>query len=149
MRLIDAMAPGRCLLIQADGRDAALREICTRQDSLLPDAEGFLQSLLEREALMSTGLGDGIAFPHARSRQVQDFFIVAALAPRGIDWDALDRRPVKLIFTIGGPMDRQEQYHALLANLATFLKTPGLKESLLMSENPLDFYSKLNLAAGT
>ena len=148
MRLIDALSSERCLLIQAEQRDLALREICAHAAALLPDTEGFFQALLERESLMSTGLGDSVAFPHARSKQVQDFFIVAGLARHGINWDALDQRPVKLIFTIAGPMDRQEHYHSLLANLASLLKTPGLKESLLESENAIDFHTKLKLAAG-
>lgn len=148
MKLIDALSSERCLLIQAERRNAALREICRHAVALLPDSEAFLQALFEREALMSTGLGDGVAFPHARSKQVQDFFIVAGLARQGINWDALDERPVKLIFTIAGPMDRQEHYHTLLANLASLLKTPGLKESLLESENAIDFHTKLKLAAG-
>lgn len=67
----------------------------------IKDSNIFKESVLEREKLVSTGIGHGIAMPHTKSSQVEDFFIIVGLNKNGIDWDVIDRNPVGVVFLIG------------------------------------------------
>ena len=86
----------------------------------------FLDALIKREELMSTGFGFGIAYPHAKITGIDDFFITIGISHAGIDWKSFDAQPARLIFMIGGPEGQQELYLKLLAALSTFLKNSGL-----------------------
>ncbi len=62
---------------------------------------------MEREKIVSTGIGMGVAIPTPKLNSVEDFFIAIAVLTHGVEWNALDGGPVRLIFMIGGPDDKQ------------------------------------------
>src|SRR5437879_1623269 len=75
----------------------------------LPDGKAFHNAILDREKIVSTGIGMGVAIPHAKLSTLDEFFIVIGILQKGVDWNALDGAPVRLIFLIGGPDDRQTE----------------------------------------
>ncbi len=95
----------------------------------------FYQAILEREKIVSTGIGMGVAIPHAKLANFDDFFIAVGIHSKGINWNALDGSPVHLIFMIGGPNKKQTQYLQLLSLLTTSIKDEGRRKSLLHAEN--------------
>jgi len=72
--------------------------------------------MLEREKIVSTGIGMGVAIPHAKLTSVEDFFIAIGILSKGVQWNALDGGPVRLIFMIGGPDDKQTAYLQILSS---------------------------------
>lgn len=98
----------------------------------LPDKEAFRKAIHNREQLVSTGIGMGIAIPHAKMKDFDDFFIAVGIQQkRGLEWNALDKAPVRLIFMIGGPDDKQSEYLQILSMLTSKIKEPDLRKNIL------------------
>ncbi|MFW6138810.1 MAG: PTS sugar transporter subunit IIA, partial [Spirochaetota bacterium] len=76
--------------------------------------------------------GYGLAIPHVKLPQIQEFFITIGIHQKGVDWDSMDSKPVFLIFLIAGP-DQQEKYLRLLAKLTLALKNPERRQSMIRS----------------
>jgi mannitol/fructose-specific phosphotransferase system IIA component (Ntr-type) len=88
-------------------------------------------ALSERESQGSTGFGDEIAIPHARVAGMEDFLVFIAHAPKGVDFDSLDKKKVKLFFVILGPENRPSEHVQILAALSRSLSGTTLKKELL------------------
>lgn len=97
----------------------------------LKDRAAFLQAVLDREKLVSTGIGMGVAIPHAKLSSYDDFFIAIGILKNGVSWDALDGALVRLVFMIGGPDDKQTEYLQLLSRLTYALKDEQRRKKLL------------------
>jgi fructose-specific phosphotransferase system IIA component len=94
--------------------------------------EAVRQALLQREALGSTGLGKGIAVPHARSTMVSERAIVVARSKRGVDFEAQDGQPVHLCFLIvAPPVEKDEIYLQLLARVVRGIRLARTRQRLL------------------
>lgn len=103
----------------------------------IKDKESFKNAVLEREELVSTGIGLGVALPHTKAKDIEEFFIVIGINKEGIDWDAIDRNPVGIVFLIGGPEaeDSQKEYLQIVSKLMLLIKNKERRISLLNSEN--------------
>ncbi len=97
----------------------------------LKEKDQFLKAILSREKVVSTGIGLGVAIPHAKLPNYHDFFIAIAISKKGIDWNALDNAAVRLIFMIGGPDDKQTEYLQLLSSLTMAIKDEERRKKLL------------------
>ncbi len=127
------------LFLNVDQRDAALR---TLVDSLekagkLQNKEDFYQAILERERIVSTGIGIGVAIPHAKLSGYGDFFIAIGIQKKqGLEWNALDGSQVRLIFMIGGPENKQTEYLKILSRLTMAIKDEERRKKLLKATTP-------------
>lgn len=127
-------------ILEVDERDQALHELVDALDAggKLKDKQAFYQAILEREQIVSTGIGMGVAVPHAKLPDYDSFFIAIGIHPKGIGWDALDGAPVRLIFMIGGPDDKQTEYLQLLSRLTLAIKDEERRKKILQLTNPKD-----------
>ena len=105
----------------------------TVQVKHFPDEEKFHQAILERERIVSTGIGMGVAIPHAKLASFQEFFVIIGILTQGVDWNALDGAPVRLIFMIGGPDDKQTEYLQILSCLTMALRDESLRKDMLQA----------------
>jgi PTS system nitrogen regulatory IIA component len=125
--------------LDAQTRDEALKKLVD-----LLDAEGklinnltFYHAILGREKVVSTGVGMGVAIPHAKLAGYPHFFIAIGIqAKQGIEWNALDGSPVRLIFMIGGPENRQTEYLKILSRLTMAIKDEERRKKLLKATTP-------------
>lgn len=118
--------------------EAAINALIDRLDRIgkLPDKEAFRKAIFDREKLVSTGIGMGVALPHAKSKHFPEFFIaMGILSKKGVDWNALDQAPVRLVFMIGGPEDKQTQYLQILSQLTSMIRDPEFRKKLLNSSS--------------
>lgn len=125
--------------LHVEDRNAAIREMVGVLDRAkkLHDATLFQKAILEREKIASTGIGMGVAIPHAKLDGYTDFFIAVGIsAKKGIDWNALDQEPVHLIFMIGGPEKEQTRYLHILSNLTTAIKDAEKRKKILKASTP-------------
>ncbi|NLK63209.1 MAG: PTS sugar transporter subunit IIA [Fusobacteria bacterium] len=99
--------------------------------------EEFLEAILEREEIVSTGIGLGVAIPHAKLKSIDNFFIILGLTKSGLDWDAIDRKPVKAVFLIGGPENKQQEYLKIVSRIMLLVKN-NEKREILFNENSYD-----------
>jgi PTS system nitrogen regulatory IIA component len=90
----------------------------------------LMRVLLEREALGSTGIGDGVAIPHAKLPFLPEMIIAFGRSSRGVDFQSRDARPVHLFFLLVTPEDRPGEYLKALSRISRILKNPALREKL-------------------
>ncbi len=132
--------PSLVCLLEVDNRDQALSSLVEVANSAgkLKNRDAFFAALLEREKVVSTGIGMGVAIPHAKLADYDNFFIVIGVLKRGIDWQAMDGNPVRIIFMIGGPDDKQTEYLQILSSLTVAIKNEELRKKLLKLTSPED-----------
>ena len=85
---------------------------------------------------MSTGMGEGIALPHCASAELPRPVLAVARKPEGLDFEALDGKPVRLLFLLAGPKDQPAAQLRLLSRLARLLRDPAFLEALLAADSP-------------
>jgi len=115
-------------------KDEALAEIV---DRLAPGDKGsnrkiILEMLRNREALGSTAVGKGVAFPHGRSLAVSRLMAIFARSSRGVDFDSIDGEPTHLFFVLlAPPQDRANQYLPALGRIIETVRDEALRERLM------------------
>lgn len=128
------------LFLKARNRNEALQSLTSALETKgkLHDHGEFYEAILEREKVVSTGIGLNVAIPHAKLEGYQEFFIAIGVQQSlpGIDWNALDGEPVRLIFMIGGPDNRQTDYLKILSLLTTAIKDSVRRKKLLQAKSP-------------
>jgi mannitol/fructose-specific phosphotransferase system IIA component (Ntr-type) len=91
----------------------------------ISDEQFIIEMLKNRESLGSTGLGKGVAFPHGRSLAIRKLTVLFARSSSGVEFNALDRKPTKILFLILAPSDKgAETYLALLSELISLIQKP-------------------------
>ena len=147
--LSDALIDSTLLIprLEADTKIGAIKELVDRLHvkGIVSDSLSFLQSVLERENLQSTILGNDVALPHARCRSVEELGMALGIARPSIDFPSGDdRQSIHLICLIAVPAHAPDLYLSLLAALARTLGDPGLKASLLKSTSAEEMYRLLS-----
>lgn len=107
------------------------------------DREGVLVALLEREKLMSTGVGDGVAIPHARSDGVNGLMAAFGRTAEEIDYQALDEKPVRLILLLVAPEDSCGLHLAALGRISRMLSYERFRNFLLRARSPAEVMSTI------
>ncbi len=109
----------------------------------LKDPELLVQKILERELQVSTGIGFGIAIPHARTTLVDKVCMVAGRCVPGIEFDSLDENPVHLLFMLASPEDNSDDHRTILSSLSKIMSYQDMREKLLNAGTPEDFLTYL------
>ena len=139
MAISDYLDPRIVVFLESEKRDDVLQELVMLLEKThkLYNAEVFYQAILEREKIVSTGIGLGVAIPHAKLEGYEGFFIAIGIQrKKGIEWNALDGAPVRLIFMIGGPDNKQTEYLKILSHLTMAIKNEERRKKLLKAYNP-------------
>jgi PTS system fructose-specific IIC component/PTS system nitrogen regulatory IIA component len=97
--------------------------------------QDILAALWEREALMSTGVQHGIAIPHGKTAAIDNVFGVIGISRQGVDYDALDDKPVYLILMIIAPPVEAEKHLHILKSMANFLRKPSFYTDILNAKD--------------
>lgn len=126
------------VFLNVGNRDEVLDALVDALDKAekLKNREAFRQAIFDREQVVSTGIGMGVAIPHAKMSDYDDFFIAIGTLQTGVDWHALDGAPVRLVFMIGGPDDKQTEYLQILSFLTTGLKDEERRKKMLTLNSP-------------
>ncbi len=105
----------------------------------LSDKEQYVKDVLTREESGTTGLGDGIATPHAKSAGVTAAGLAAMTIPDGMDFAAMDGNPSRLFFMIAAPDAANDEHIQILSKLATMIMDPDFKEALIQAKSVAEF----------
>jgi PTS system nitrogen regulatory IIA component len=119
-----------------------LSEIFTRYHSGIQN-EAMVEVLLDREKLGSTGIGDGIAIPHGKLKGLDNLVIAFGRSREGIDFDAIDGKPVHIFFLLMAPESSTGQHLKALAKISRMLKDQEFRSSLMSAKNTEDIYQKI------
>jgi nitrogen PTS system EIIA component len=131
--LTELLSPDRVVLpLPAGDRQTAI-EVLTRHLAGIAGAEyeEVLGAVLERESVLSTGIGFGVAIPHARSAAVRELTMVAGVTPSGVPFDAIDGEPVRLFFLIVGPEASAGLHVKILSRIARLVRRESVRRQLL------------------
>lgn len=143
--LTELLTPDRIRVpLAAADKPGVLRELT----QLLADRAGtglepLLTAVLEREQVLSTGIGHGIAIPHAKSPAITELMLVAGSAPAGIPFDALDGEPVRLFFLLIGPDSAAGQHVKALSRIARLVRRESVREELVQAPDAAAFHQIL------
>jgi len=108
------------------------------------DRDELASEIFQREELMSTGIGLGVAIPHVRLPSINKMIMSAALLRSGLDdYDSLDGQPVQLVFMIAAGHHQHPEYLRLLSSLANLVKKEAVRQRLIDSISPVDFFRTL------
>jgi len=100
----------------------------------------LLETLLKRETLGSTGIGKGVALPHCRTLAISQVCVVVGISKNGVDYNAIDKKKVKLFFLIvAPPQEKTNQYLPLLGKIVEIVRDSKNRKNLLKTDNYTDF----------
>jgi fructose PTS system EIIBC or EIIC component len=147
--LSELLSPERIRIpIVAESKEDVLRELVhlVGATARVDDVEDVLRAVREREEVLSTGIGNGVAIPHGRSASIADLSLVAGVAREPVDFDALDGRPVQLFFLLIGPETAAGQHVKVLSRISRLLRQESFRERLIASRDAAEFYQILSEA---
>ena len=126
--------------MRAKEKIAAINELVAHmvKNKLVSDGKEFIKALAKRENLESTGIGDGIAIPHARTNAVEDLVLAFARSPKGIDFSSIDGKPSHIIFLIASPEGKKSEYILALAKLSRLLRKRAVRDLLRQAKDPVE-----------
>lgn len=124
--------------LEASSREEALGVVAQLFAERHPElgCRAIFDSLWCRECLGTTGIGDGVAIPHARIPGLQETEVVVATCPEGLEFEALDGQPVRIVVGILSPADAPREALRALSDVVRCLKKPGLREALESHAGP-------------
>ncbi len=102
------------------------------------DFQGFLDAVLARERAGTTGIGNGVAIPHARTDSVRGMVAAVGICRRGVGYEAVDGKPVRLVIVMGIPTSKVKAYLRMLAHLSLLLKQPDFLERVVSASSARD-----------
>ncbi|MCC6144004.1 MAG: PTS sugar transporter subunit IIA [Candidatus Hydrogenedentes bacterium] len=127
-----------CIIPRGTSKADALDQLIDalgHSDAII-DTEAFRRAVHEREAVMSTGIGGGIAIPHVRIPQVKRPIIGVGIAPHGLEFKTLDKKPVFILVLFATPEGADKEYLGLLAKVMMALKNTDYYEKLVACKTP-------------
>lgn len=146
--LADLLSPDRVIIpLESTDKLDLIGELCAHLASVSgasAEEEEIRAAVLEREAVLSTGIGGGIAVPHGKSEAIgDDLVLVAGTTREPVDFDALDARPVRLILLLVGPESAAGLHVKMLARISRVLRSRRVRERLIAADSPDAFLAIL------
>ncbi|MDP8219923.1 MAG: PTS sugar transporter subunit IIA [Candidatus Stygibacter frigidus] len=127
--------------LQSHSKNEILEELAklVKRNEILKDVpeSEILENLHKREDQGSTGFGRGIAIPHCQISGIKDFVVGIGISHKGVDYDAIDHRKVKIFVIIVGPVESRSGHLQLLAMVSRILKEPQIEQHLLQQESKI------------
>ncbi len=141
MQILDFLAADAIKMsLESKNKKDAIKEMVELlvKTGKVKDKKKMLQTLMEREELGSTGIGQGIAIPHGKSDTVSDLAAAFGLSADGITFDSLDGEPVNIFFLLVAPEGAAGAHLKALARISSLLKDKYFRKSLLSAKTPED-----------
>lgn len=147
MQLTDLLTSDRVRIpLRAETKDALLRELVTMVAGNGVDPEEILRAVRERESVLSTGIGHGVAIPHGKSAAIPELRMAAGRTDAPVDFDALDGRPVELFFLLVGPESAAGPHIKALSRISRIVRRDDVRERLIHAQDAAAFLSALKEA---
>lgn len=141
MKILEFLEPSAITVdLNSQKKPEAINDLCQllSHTNKIKDAPSVIKNLMEREALGSTGIGQGIAIPHAKSEGAGSLAAAVGISKKGVDFDSLDGEPVHIIFLLVAPKDNGADHLKALARISRLLKDKFVRVALKEAKNPQD-----------
>lgn len=122
-----------CVNLESEEKEEVFEELVEKVVALKPNLnrQNILNTILERESLMSTGIKEGIAVPHGKLDEIDEVMGVVGISKSGIDYEALDNKPVHLVFLLLSSKNNAEFHLRVLRHLSTVIEANGFVAELM------------------
>ncbi len=138
MSLLDILSNKSTLVdLKGHSKDEIIEELVDSLEvgAAIADRDKALEAVLEREKIMSTGIGDGIAIPHGKSDAVSQLSAALGIHKRGVNFDALDGEPAFVFFLLVSPANVSGPHIKALARISRMLKNDSFKRKLIEADS--------------
>lgn len=148
MKIEDLLSPDLMIMdLKATTQEEAIKEMADLEvkQGVVNNEDEFIKSIWAREKESTTGIGDGIAMPHARNKYINRAAVLFAKSSKGIDYNSLDGQPVHLFFMITAPAGADNTHLQALAKLSSLLINPDVVNALKAATKPeevIDIFKK-------
>ncbi|OGC76593.1 MAG: hypothetical protein A2Z27_00715 [candidate division Zixibacteria bacterium RBG_16_50_21] len=116
----------------------------TSRSKLVKDRQELHKAVVEREKLVTTGVGYGVAFPHAKTKAVKGIVVAFGRSKAGVDFEAMDKKPVYLFYLIAAPEDAIGAHLNVMARLSYIMKNDKIRERLMTIHSPKELLEILD-----
>lgn len=142
MDLSEHLSADRIKFLETESKLLAIEELARSFDgsSICENIPSLVQTLKEREEMMSTGIGFGIAIPHAKIHQVKKLSFAVGISSPGIDFDSMDGVLVNLIILVIASDHQSSEYLGLLSKIMKMLRIDGVKDSIISAQSAETVY---------
>ena len=144
MALLDILSPESTIVdLKGETKEEIIAELVNslHLGDAINDKDKVLQAVLEREKIMSTGIGDGIAIPHGKSHAVVKLVAALGTQKRGVDFEALDGEPAYVFFLLVSPANVSGPHIKALARISRLLKNDDFKKRLIAASSSEEIIS--------
>ena len=131
MKISDLLNEGNTIadLSVANKEEAITKLVSTMQDAVGPElTQVALKAVLEREAVMSTGVGKGLAIPHGRVKGIEENYVAFGRLSSSIEYGSIDQKPVTMIFLLIGPESQSSQHIKLLSRISKLMNNDEFRD---------------------
>ena len=128
-----------------DSKVKVIKEMtqCLKKNNFIKNDQALFETLMEREKLGSTGIGENVAIPHGKSDEVTQIITVLARSKKGVEFESLDQKPVHFVCMVIAPAHSTGQHLKVLARVSRIFKNQGIREEILKAGNSDAIYSIL------
>lgn len=143
--MVDVVFDCNLCELEATDKFDAIKELTSKTKSLkmLSDPDKFQKSVIKREEDMSTGLGKGVAIAHGSCTKNDKIIVALGISHKGIEFDAIDQKPVHILFLVANPPNSQKEYLHILSTIVGLLQHESFRRSLLNSHDPVLMNTRL------
>lgn len=141
MKIMDFLSPDAITIdLKAQDKKSAIAEITELlvQTKKIKKTQEVIETVMEREKLGSTGIGQGVAIPHGKTNSVSEQAGVLAISQRGVEFNALDGEPVHIIFLLVGPIEVAGQHLKALSRISRLFKDKFFRQALREAKSVAD-----------
>ncbi len=124
--------------LKSNAKDGVIEELVelVNTSNMVTDKNTLLKDIKERENLVTTGIGYGVAFPHAKTKSVKGIVIAFGRSNKGIDFEAIDHKPVHIFFLIAAPEDAIGAHLNVMSRLSYLMKSEENRQKLMKATSP-------------
>ena len=144
MTLLEILSPEAIVVdLQGETKEEIIAELSklVAKNCQIENSDDIFQAVIEREKIMSTGIGDGIAIPHGKSDSVDKLVAALGTKRRGVDFEALDGEPAYVFFLLVSPTNISGPHIKALARISRYLKNEEFKKRLIAAHTSDDIIS--------
>jgi len=135
--LTKLLSPNSIVELKSSNKNDAIRELARVASGMngIPE-EIIYKTILEREALSSTGIENGIAIPHGKIPGLKNFHLIIGISKNGIDFNSIDKKPAHIIFLLLSPENVSDEHLKILAEICDIMSLEKVKNSIKKIESP-------------
>ena len=127
-------------------RDNCIKELIEKlvETDMITNEGGVFDAVIEREKIMTTGVGNGIAIPHCKHADSPEFAVCLGIQPKGVDFQSIDKKAVKIIFLLVGPENNPGLHIKLLSRISRLMSNEELRQQILACKSNAEAFELIH-----